>query len=84
MSSRIRTAWPWPRGPVPAVIDRMVAEDVHVTPHPRNGGWVVGTRWFATPHEARDAARRAAGECGARRIWMHDRYHRVRAVRLRP
>jgi hypothetical protein len=62
----------------------MVADELHVLPHPRNGGWVVGGRWFATAHEAEDAARRDAREGGARRIWMHDRYHRVHAIRLRP
>jgi hypothetical protein len=62
----------------------MVGKDLHVTPHPSNGGWIVGGQWFATAHEAQDAARRDANECGARRIWLHDRYHRVRAVRLRP
>jgi hypothetical protein len=60
----------------------MVAQELHVLPHPSSGGWVVGTRWYATAHEAQDAARRDARERGLHRIWVHDRYHRVRAVRL--
>jgi hypothetical protein len=61
----------------------MVAQELHVLPHPRNGGWVVGARWFATAHEAQEAARRDARERGERQFWLHDRYHRVRPVSLR-
>lgn len=60
----------------------MIAGELHVLPHPRNGGWLVDGRWFATAHEAEDAARRDARERGAPSIWLHDRYHRVRAVTL--
>jgi Uncharacterized protein conserved in bacteria (DUF2188) len=57
--------------------------ELHVVPHPRNGGWVVDgptRRWYATAHEAERAARGAARACGALRIYVHDRYHRVRSI----
>jgi len=38
--------------------------------------------WFATFGEAERAARAQATEAGARRIFLHDRYHRVRAVTM--
>jgi hypothetical protein len=57
----------------------MIADELHVLPHPRNGGWLVDGRWFATVHEAQEAALKR----GAARIWLHDRYHRVRAVKPR-
>jgi hypothetical protein len=59
----------------------MVAGELHVLPHPRNGGWLVDgatRRWHATA----DAAQRDAESSGARRIWLHDRYHRVTAISL--
>jgi hypothetical protein len=64
----------------------MVGGELHVLPHPRNGGWLVDgptRRWYATAHEAESAAQQDARDGGARRIWLHDRYHRVRAIRLR-
>jgi len=33
----------------------MVAGELHVTPHPRNGGWLVDGSWFATVLEAHAA-----------------------------
>jgi hypothetical protein len=51
----------------------VVAGELHVFPHPRNGGWLCEGCWFATVHEAQEAARLR----GAVRIWLHDRYHRV-------
>ena len=57
----------------------MVAGELHVMPHPRNGGWLVDgptRRW----HPTADAAQRDAEARGARRIYLHDRYHRVRAI----
>ena len=51
----------------------MVTGELYVTPHPRNGGWLVDGSWFATVLEAHAAARAR----GAVRIWLHDRYHRV-------
>jgi hypothetical protein len=49
----------------------------------RDGGWFVGPRSYPTAHEAQDAARDDARERGEERIWVHDRYHRVRAITLR-
>jgi hypothetical protein len=56
------------------------AEELHVLPHARTGGWLVGPAWFATIGEAERDARRRAAAAGSRRIYLHDRYHRVRAV----
>ncbi len=60
------------------------AGELHVLPHATSGGWTLeseettpGAPWFATLREAEQAARRNAG---ARRIFLHDRYHRVRAL----
>jgi hypothetical protein len=61
----------------------MVVGELHVVPHPRNGGWVVDgptRRWFATADEAESAAQNDARDGGALRIYLHDRYHRVRAI----
>jgi hypothetical protein len=55
---------------------RMVAGELHVVPDPRNGGWLVDGRWFATILEAQKAALKR----GAARVWLHDRYHRVRLL----
>jgi hypothetical protein len=64
----------------------MAVDELHVLPHPRNGGWLVDgptRRWYPTAHEAEDAAQRDARERGAHFIWLHDRYHRVREIALR-
>ena len=60
--------------------------ELHVLPHPASGGWTLESEdttpaspWFATLREAELAARRSAG---ARRIFLHDRYYRVRALRF--
>jgi len=55
-----------------------------VLPHATTGGWTLDAAgalpaWFATLGEAEQAARRRAGAQGAR-IFLHDRYHRVRAL----
>jgi hypothetical protein len=42
----------------------MVAQELHVLPHPSSGGWVVGTRWYATAHEAQTPDRRLSSVCG--------------------
>jgi hypothetical protein len=55
------------------------APELHVHPHSTTGGWVVGPAWFATLSEAEQAARRQAATQGAR-IYLHDRYHRVRTI----
>jgi hypothetical protein len=61
----------------------MATTELHVLPHATTGGWTLdpaGTRpaWYAHLGEAERAARRQAGDgC---RIFLHDRYHRVRAL----
>ena len=60
------------------------AVELHVLPHATTGGWTLdaagaGPAWFATLGEAEQAARRHAVAHGAR-VFLHDRYHRVRAV----
>ncbi len=70
-------------------LDRPVTEptpELHVRPHSRTGQWLVTVAGDATLscHETADAAaRRARSEASARClpcIYVHDRYHRVRAV----
>ena len=56
-----------------------MAAELHVLPHATTGGWTLGAAWFATLAEAEQAARRAARAQGAR-VFLHDRYHRVRAL----
>ena len=51
--------------------------ELHLLPHPTTGGWTLGPAWFATLTEAEQAARRQAD---GRTIFLHDRYHRVRAL----
>jgi hypothetical protein len=51
-------------------------------PDPRRGGWTLGTAWFATLGEAEREARREALVRHAP-IFLHDRYHRVRALEAR-
>lgn len=60
------------------------ATELHVLPHATTGGWTLdaagnGPAWFATLSEAEQAARRQASAEGAR-IYLHDRYHRVRTI----
>jgi hypothetical protein len=57
----------------------MPAPELHVLPDPRTGGWTLGAAWFATLGEAEQAARREARLMGAL-VFLHDRYHRVRAA----
>jgi hypothetical protein len=62
------------------------ATELHVLPHATTGGWTLDAAgavpaWFATLGEAEQAARHRAGQ-GAR-IFLHDRYHRVRALAQR-
>jgi hypothetical protein len=64
------------------------AEELHVLPHARSGAWLVGVEqpsaaplsWHATVGEAETAARTQATARGAHRIFVHDRYQRVRSV----
>jgi hypothetical protein len=58
--------------------------ELHVLPHAKTGGWTLDTAgglpaWFATLGEAEKAARRQA-VAGDVRIFLHDRYHRVRSL----
>jgi hypothetical protein len=60
------------------------AAEVHVLPHATTGGWTLDAAdampaWFATLSEAEQAARRQAVSSDAA-IFLHDRYHRVRAL----
>ncbi len=57
--------------------------ELHVQPDITTGGWTLNgdstlPRWFATLTEAEQAARRDAVDDA--RIFLHDRYHRVRAL----
>jgi hypothetical protein len=61
--------------------------ELHVRPDERSGAWFVaparGSRALSSHHtatEAEQAARRIAASRGAQRIWLHDRYQRVRRV----
>jgi hypothetical protein len=65
-------------------------KELHVLPHERSGGWLVELRdgeeplsWHDTAGEAEGAARRHAEDRGECRIFVHDRYRRVRAVPAR-
>ena len=60
------------------------ALELHVLPHATTGGWTLDIAgglpaWFATLGEAEQAARRQASAADAR-IFLHDRYHRVRTL----
>jgi hypothetical protein len=50
--------------------------ELHVLPDATTGGWTLNGSWFATLNEAEEAAGRVADA----RIFLHDRYHRVRAL----
>jgi hypothetical protein len=53
--------------------------ELHVVPHVPTGGWTINAAWFATLSEAEQAARRQAMAKDVR-IFLHDRYHRVRSL----
>jgi len=57
------------------------AAELHVLPHTTTGGWTVDRAWFATLGEAEKAALRQASTRDAR-VFLHDRYHRVRPLRV--
>jgi len=66
------------------MIAMAAAPELHVLPHAITGGWTLDTKgsmpaWFATLGEAEQAARRQARKQGAR-VFLHDRYHRVRSI----
>jgi hypothetical protein len=61
------------------------AAELHVLPHATTGGWTLdaagtGPAWFATLSEAEQAAQRQAASRDDARIYLHDRYHRVRRI----
>ena len=61
------------------------AAELHVLTHATTGGWTLdaagtGPAWFATLSEAEQAARRQAASRDDARIYLHDRYHRVRRI----
>jgi Uncharacterized protein conserved in bacteria (DUF2188) len=63
------------------------AVELHVVPHASTGGWTLDAAgglpaWFATLGEAEQAARRQAASANAC-VFLHDRYHRVRALPAR-
>jgi hypothetical protein len=60
-----------------------MAAELHVLPDAATGGWTVGKAWFATLVEAEQAALRLASTRDLR-VFLHDRYHRVRALRAQP
>jgi hypothetical protein len=64
--------------------------ELHILPHQHSGRWLVGSgeerlalSWHTTANEAEDAAKRYAFDRGAQRIFLHDRYERVRMIALR-
>jgi hypothetical protein len=63
--------------------------ELHVVPHEADGTWTVDVDGLGpalsshdTADEAQVAARRAAQARGADRLYLHDRYQRVRAVNV--
>jgi hypothetical protein len=61
----------------------MPVPELHVLPDARTGGWTLGAAWFATLGEAEREAQREALLRGAL-VFLHDRYHRVRALAGQP
>jgi hypothetical protein len=63
-----------------------VTPELHVHPSADGARWLVDVSdgrpavAYDTPREAEVTARRLALACGARLIFLHDAYHRVRAV----
>jgi hypothetical protein len=57
-------------------------DELQVYPSRDGARWLVegASTAHLTATEAEQAARRRAAACGARRICVHDRYHRVRAL----
>jgi hypothetical protein len=69
----------------------MPVAELHVRPHDHNGTWVVGFEpsrtalsRHATADEAALEARRVAETRGDLRVFLHDRYQRVRALPRTP
>ena len=58
--------------------------ELHVIPRQPDGTWVLGDD-AARPlsyHATADEAQLAAVQVGARRVYLHDLYQRVRMIRL--
>ena len=72
--------------PAAAITSQDHAPELHVLPHVRSGGWMVAPAggaplsWHGTASEAEIAARRHAASRRAARIYLHDRYERVRGA----
>jgi Uncharacterized protein conserved in bacteria (DUF2188) len=67
----------------------IVAAELHVLPHELDGTWTVGVGSASralsshqTADQAQLAARRVAAAHGADRLYVHDRYRRVRTIPL--
>jgi hypothetical protein len=67
-----------------------VAPELHVHQSRDGAQWVVDVQdgrgalsSHRTAREAELAAQRHAADCGARRIYLHDAYHRVRLSTVR-
>jgi Uncharacterized protein conserved in bacteria (DUF2188) len=67
----------------------MTVAELHVLPREHDGTWVVeidSTGPALSSHETADqaqlAARRVAEAQGADRVYLHDRYRRVRTITL--
>ncbi len=61
--------------------------ELHVRPDERSGAWLVAPdrasralSSHVSAHEAERAARRIAAARGTERIYLHDRYRRVRRI----
>jgi len=69
-------------GAGPMWLGHPMNDELHVYPTRDGARWLVegASASHLTATEAERAARRRAVACGARRICVHDRYHRVRAV----
>jgi hypothetical protein len=80
------------RGERPDALQAPVdADEVNVVPDDASGGWLLDTAdtdprpaWYGTAGEAEHAARGYAAAHGASCVYLHDRYHRVRAVAPHP
>ena len=67
-----------------------MAPELHVHPSADGARWVVDVQdghstlsSHRTASEAELAAQRHAADCGARSIYLHDAYHRVRLAAVR-
>ena len=69
----------------------MPVAELHVLPHEPSATWIVGLdasspalSRHATADQAELEARRVGAARGADRVVLHDRYQRVRTIRLTP